>query len=562
MPPTSAFTYRDLKLLAQSSPDSPLRVIALVDFDAFYAQCETVRRGLPPDQPLAVQQWNAIIALNYPAKKRGLKRGISVEEAKATCPGLILQHVATRREGETGWAYRPDVLQHMKTDKAALDPYRLESRKTFKLVHELLPPPPIQRIEKAGVDEFFLDLSAQVHSILLERHPYLHPESHAPDDPLPAPDTSVLDWSTDHLVPLDPTAEEDINPPDWDDFTLHIGASIVRSLRQSILTTLHYTTSAGLARTKSLAKLAASAHKPACQTVVRTAATPAFLATHKFTKIRGLARSLGSQVVAAFNTDRVSDLLAVPLSSLVAELGPEQGAWAHGVIRGIDTSEVVPRTALRSMLAQKTFVPPLRGPQEAEKWLRTFARDLCARMEEQYAEGFERRPGRVALHHHIRGRFGPTRSKQMGIPAGVKIGEEMLVGMLRVLLGRVEEEGVSWPCMALGVSLGGFGEEEKEGRIEDFFGKRKLSVNERDEGPRKMGVAPSERSRSGEGDLEAFDGERRVLLGSGEREKRVAAGNEYQCPHCEEAVPSEQVLEHLDWHVALELQSGAEDAGG
>lgn len=38
----SQFTYRQLGLLASYSPSSPLRVIAHVDLDAFYAQCGTL----------------------------------------------------------------------------------------------------------------------------------------------------------------------------------------------------------------------------------------------------------------------------------------------------------------------------------------------------------------------------------------------------------------------------------------------------------------------------------------------------------------------------------------
>lgn len=53
----SRFTYRQLGQLAVSSITCPLRVIAHVDLDAFYAQCEMVRLGVAEDQPLAVQQW-------------------------------------------------------------------------------------------------------------------------------------------------------------------------------------------------------------------------------------------------------------------------------------------------------------------------------------------------------------------------------------------------------------------------------------------------------------------------------------------------------------------------
>lgn len=62
----SKFTYKHLAQLASSSISCPLRVIAHVDLDAFYAQCEMVRLGLPEDQPLAVQQW--YISWNPPPK--------------------------------------------------------------------------------------------------------------------------------------------------------------------------------------------------------------------------------------------------------------------------------------------------------------------------------------------------------------------------------------------------------------------------------------------------------------------------------------------------------------
>lgn len=43
--------------MATYSTSTPLRVIAHIDLDAFYSQCEMVRLGVDEDQPLAVQQW-------------------------------------------------------------------------------------------------------------------------------------------------------------------------------------------------------------------------------------------------------------------------------------------------------------------------------------------------------------------------------------------------------------------------------------------------------------------------------------------------------------------------
>jgi DNA polymerase eta len=56
-PRRSRFTYQQLEQLGAASTSCPLRVVAHVDLDAFYAQCEMVRLGVPEDQPLAVQQW-------------------------------------------------------------------------------------------------------------------------------------------------------------------------------------------------------------------------------------------------------------------------------------------------------------------------------------------------------------------------------------------------------------------------------------------------------------------------------------------------------------------------
>lgn len=53
----SRFTHRHLAQMAGYVASCPLRVIAHIDLDAFYAQCEMIRLGVPDDQPLAVLQW-------------------------------------------------------------------------------------------------------------------------------------------------------------------------------------------------------------------------------------------------------------------------------------------------------------------------------------------------------------------------------------------------------------------------------------------------------------------------------------------------------------------------
>ncbi|KAI9795835.1 MAG: DNA-directed DNA polymerase eta rad30 [Piccolia ochrophora] len=450
----SRFTFRHLSQLAQFSPTCPLRVIAHIDLDAFYAQCEAVRLGVGEDQPLAVQQWQGLIAINYPARQFGLSRHVNVEEARRLCPELIMQHVATWREGDEKWAYHADAFQHISTHKVSLDPYRLQSRKILATIKDVLPPSPMQRVEKASVDEVFLDLSAHVHSLLLQRYPEL--SGPAPyDDPaenLPYPPTSVLNWTTDALVDLDGSETED-DDPDWDDIAMLLGSEIVRSVRASIRDRLKYTCSAGIAQNKMLSKLGSGHKKPNQQTIVRNRAVQQFLASFKFTKIRNLGGKLGDEIVATFGVDTVDALLKVPQSQLQVKLGDDTGSWVYQIIRGIDFSEINSRTQIKSMLSAKSFRPSINTFEQGVKWLRIFVADIFSRLVEEGVLENRRRPRIINLHHR---QGGKTISRQGPIPQGKALNEEMLFDMSKHLLSQVIAEGRAWPCANLSLSVGGF----------------------------------------------------------------------------------------------------------
>lgn len=289
----SQFTYRQLGLLHSYSTSSPLRVVAHVDLDAFYAQCEMVRLGAPLDQPLAVQQWQGLIAINYPARKFGIGRHCTVTDAKKLCPQLVAQHVATWKEGDEKWAYHDDAAAQIGTHKVSLDPYRLQSRKILALIKDFLPSDK-QKVEKASIDEVFLDLSAQVHAIMLQRFPDLAnpPPYDDPTEKLPLPPVTALDWQADALVDLD-DAELEADDPDWDDVAILIGSEIVRDVRAEVHRVLGYTCSAGIASNKMLSKLGSGHKKPNSQTVVRNRAVAHFLSDMKFTKIRMLGGQTG-----------------------------------------------------------------------------------------------------------------------------------------------------------------------------------------------------------------------------------------------------------------------------
>ena len=365
-----------------------------------------------------------------------------------------MQHVATWREGDEKWAYHKDAFAHIATHKVSLDPYRLESRRILACIKETLPAPPLQKVEKAGIDEVFLDLSAQIHSILLERYPELRgpPPYDDPTEMLPRPPTTALDWNTDALVDLDELETED-DDPDWDDIVMLIGSEIVRHVRNAIRERLKYTCSAGIGRNKMIAKLGSAHKKPNQQTIVRNRAAQHFLRGFKFTKIRNLGGKLGDEVVAKFATDQVKDLLNISIEQLKSKLGDDTGSWVYHIIRGEDSNEVNARTQIKSMLSAKSFRPTINSSDQATRWLRIFVADIYARLVEEGLLENKRRPKTINLHHR---QGAQTRSRQAPIPSGRSIDEALLFDIARNILGQIVIDGRAWPCSNLSLSVGGF----------------------------------------------------------------------------------------------------------
>ncbi|KAJ1030514.1 hypothetical protein NDA16_001423 [Ustilago loliicola] len=173
------------------NPTNPLRVIAHCDVDAAYAQFEASRLGLDATVvPIAVQQWQGLIAVNYPARDTGVSRFESIPEALKKCLDLHLVHVATYAHGSNKAEYHPDPKPE--THKVSLDPYRRESNKILAIFKKTCP---YGAVEKASIDESYFDLTIEVRKLMIERFPHLSqppPDdsvtaSKGMDQPLPPP---------------------------------------------------------------------------------------------------------------------------------------------------------------------------------------------------------------------------------------------------------------------------------------------------------------------------------------------------------------------------------------
>ncbi|RJE17807.1 Sister chromatid cohesion protein [Aspergillus sclerotialis] len=567
-----------------------------------------VRLSTPRDTPLAVQQWDSLIAVNYPARSHGITRMISAKEAKRLCPGIVLQHVATFREGEGGaWAYRRDSFKHMGSEKVSLDPYRAESRRILNAMKMELGKwfdglscvdgvngggqisPAV--LEKASVDEVYIDLSPLVYAVLLQRYPELREVPNGEDDKvamLPRPPTTALEWNPeDCLVDLDEN-ETEIDNPDWDDIIMLTGSEIVRAVRNAVWENLHYTCSAGIARNKMMAKLGSSSNKPNKQTVVRNRAVQNFLGGFKFTKIRMLGGKLGDKVTSFFGTEQVSDLLNVPFEQFRAKLDDDTAAWLYGIIRGEDRSEVNPRTQIKSMASAKSFRPSINSAEQAEKWLCIFAADISNRLAEDGVLENRRRPKTIALHHR---QGAQVRSKQIPIPASKSIDESILFDLGNVLLRQVMADGNVWPCSNLSLSVGGFEDGVTKNRAIDGFlvrgaeaqAKNNHSVADDllpqsekrrkldDNGIKRFFTRPSTSVES-EAQNSTSDNPTPKSMPFQSTENPDSQNfisnftptetpeGSYLCPRCNKTYPEIEKPEHDDWHFAKDLEDQDREA--
>ncbi|KAI6122165.1 hypothetical protein EDD16DRAFT_1782340, partial [Pisolithus croceorrhizus] len=450
-------TYRHI-LSQNLGVRDPLRVIALCDSDAFYAACERVRLGLDPSAPLVVQQWESLIAVSYPARKYGISRMDKVKDAKKKCPNLVTVHVATYKEGEGEPGYWEDI--DTRTHKVSLDLYRRESSKIINIMKQSVPS---GEIEKASIDEAFLDLSKPVRERLLERHPYL---AKVPDDapegadsPLPPP--PPIDWSQlGELVTLTAQGEES-EPQDetsnyendhltsWHDVALSIGAELIAKLREEIFRQLGYTMSAGIARNKFLAKLCASYKKPNSQSILRNDAIPSYLRPMPFQKIRFLGGKLGDALAKEYDVSTVGDLLAVSLVDEMQNKFGENALWVYELLRGIDGSEVKERSALfKSMLASKNLPKPITALNDGQHWIRVLAAELALRLKDAREEVPTLWPKTIVLH--ARKGYETSRSKQAAFPftrdvsvdaiasAGNKLWKELMGGSANINVTSVQ----------------------------------------------------------------------------------------------------------------------------
>lgn len=496
------------QLATPESWQSPVSVVAHIDLDAFYAQCLTVHHKLDPAEPLGCRQWGSLIAVNYPAREFGIKRGMSVDEARKLCPQLHVPHVATFKKGDVEWKFHslPNPYEY----KVSLDPFRRESRRIFAVFKRHF-----QAVEKAGIDEGFIDLGPEIHK-----------QFKVPDD-----GSKTIDVTYEQL--------------------LEAGARLVDDVRAEIYKELHYTCSAGIAPNKLLAKLGSQYKKPNHQTIVFPSEIPKFLANFKITDAWGWGGKNGSEVLQLLGIENSEQDQCefvrnnYSLETLEAKLGdPSRARRVYSLVRGQEKSEIKPRTLPKSLVAVKNFTTgvPIQTVEDLDKWLRVFAADLAGRVGDiQDDLGGAIAPKTIGIKFHANKALHSRQQPFEGNGIDIKQFREQVYQQAKA----VGQNFLPIPCRYLVVEIAGLAPLPKE-RLMFTKTTREKALRS----PKKPAILDSSRQNSPRQDSpNKFDS--KVEL---DDEPLFIDDTEERCARCGADLATQNRQEHEDWHFAKDLQ--------
>ncbi|XP_003382583.1 PREDICTED: DNA polymerase eta-like [Amphimedon queenslandica] len=346
------------------------KVVVLVDMDCFYVQVEKRLHPELKDKPCAIVQYNkwqggSIIAVDYEARKYGVKRSLKGKEAKEKCPGIHLVQVPEKRR------------------KADLSNYRKASGEVMKVLSGFT-----SVIERASIDEAFLDLTEPVKDYI-NSNSFDSLEFHAD-----LKSTHVAGCNDD-----DDTHKDDcdlrISRGDWfksscssDERVLIVAAILVQRIRETILNEVGFTCSAGISHNKMLAKLAAGMHKPNQQTILPQSQVDVVFSTTLLKKVRHLGGKLGEQVQDKLKIECVGQLQEYSLKVLQEKFGLKTGSWLYELCRGICHEKISNRIITKSIGCGKNFPGPskLKTAKAVKYWLEQLSRELVERLEEDMTE--------------------------------------------------------------------------------------------------------------------------------------------------------------------------------
>ncbi|XP_053669837.1 DNA polymerase eta [Anopheles nili] len=351
------------------------RVVVLVDMDCFYCQVEEKLNPEIRGKPIAVVQYNpwqggGIIAVNYPARAKGVTRHMRGDEAKQHCPEIELPQV-------------PQVR-----GKADISRYREAGKEVADVLKSFTP-----LLERASIDEAYLDITERVVTRIREMNEgkfHLLPDKLS--NTFAVGYENIGQFVRKLSGTFDSSTAENSTSDKFEfnksDLKLLVGASIVNEIRAAVKEKTGFDCSAGIAHNKILAKLTAGFHKPNKQTILPIDSIPKMYETLPLKKVKGLGGKLGDQVCEVLKITFMSELVQFPESLLQQHFDERMGSWMYLMARGIDLEAVTAKFHSKSIGCCKRFPGKnaITGLATLTHWLNELASEVMERLEKDLDE--------------------------------------------------------------------------------------------------------------------------------------------------------------------------------
>ena len=176
------------------------------------------------------------------------------------------------------------------------------------------------------------------------------------------------------------------------------GRVLARLIQKSIFDATGLTCSIGVAPNRLLAKMASEFNKPNGISIVYAQDLQARIWPLNVRKINGIGPKAGEKL-AALGVHTIGELAAQDPQWLMAHFGKSTGAWMHRVAWGQDDSPVVTESEPVSMSRETTFERDLHAVRDKAELSRIFT-DLCQRVaEDLQRNGYEGRTIGIKLRY-------------------------------------------------------------------------------------------------------------------------------------------------------------------
>mmetsp|Transcript_2291 Transcript_2291/g.3213 ORF Transcript_2291/g.3213 Transcript_2291/m.3213 type:complete len:516 (+) Transcript_2291:89-1636(+) len=320
---------------------SPSRVVLAFDLDCFYAQVVIKNNPDLRNKPVAVRQKYITVTCNYEARKYGVTKLCSLEEAKRLCPALVI------------------------VDGSDLTPFREASEKIYNFWKSRACGCPIER---KGFDECFLDITELVKVRLrgISGFPVF-----------------------EGYIFGDVEKESKIN-------NLHVqmlavGSQIASDWRMELKSMLGYTCCGGISFGKLSAKFAVEMNKPDKQSIILPSKFHDFLSDIPCRRLQGIGRVMNQRLLEEYRkrypNEQTKETKSITCANArqfsfsvlmnMFENNSKTATFVYNSVRGIDEEPVLASLPLAKTVSQEETSLPHPTTRETAC---TRLRVLCDRL--------------------------------------------------------------------------------------------------------------------------------------------------------------------------------------